>query len=197
MSFFIETVPYESAGDELRAFYDQDIRDLGFIANTTRSFSLLPDTFRGWRELLGSIRKHIRLRHYELTTFAAAQALGCTYCMLAHGAVLKKNGFTAAQLEALTKDFHAAGLEQKEVVMMEYAQKVIRDASSTTAEDFAGLRRLGWTDEEILSITLATTARAFASKLFDALGAPPDSIYHELDEETHHALIGKRPFTGS
>lgn len=38
--------------------------------------------------------------------------------------------FTAEQLEAIAKDFHHAGLEEKEVVMMEYAQKVVRDASS-------------------------------------------------------------------
>ncbi len=115
--------------------------------------------------------------------------------MLAHGAVLRKNGFTAAQLEAVARDYHNAGLEEKEVVMMDYARKVVRDASSTTSSDFEGLRKAGWSDEEILSLTLTAAARAFVSKVFDALGAPPDAIYHDLDEETHHALIGKRPFT--
>ena len=115
--------------------------------------------------------------------------------MLAHGAVLRKNGFTAVQLEALARDFHNAGLEAKEVVMMDYAQKVVRDASTTSQADFDGLRAVGWTDEDILSITLAAAARSFVSKVFDALGAPPDAIYQELDEETHHALIGKRPFS--
>ncbi len=115
--------------------------------------------------------------------------------MLAHGAVLRKNGFTAEQLEALAADFHQAGLQEKEVAMMDYAQKVAREASSTTAADFDGLRKLGWSDKDILSITLAAAARCFVSKVFEALGAPPDSIYRELDEETHHALIGKRPFT--
>ncbi len=114
--------------------------------------------------------------------------------MLAHGAVLRKNFFTAEQLEALVKDFHHAGLDEKEVLMMEYAQKVVRDAPSTTQADFDNLRQAGWTDKEILSITLAAAARSFVSKVFDALGAPPDEIYRELDEETHHALIGKRPF---
>jgi alkylhydroperoxidase family enzyme len=116
--------------------------------------------------------------------------------MLAHGAVLRKNGFSAAQLEAMAKDFHRAGLEEKEVVMMDYAQKVVRDASTTTQADFDGLRRAGWTDEDILSITLAAAARSFVSKLFESVGAPPDATYRELDEETHHALIGKRPFIG-
>jgi alkylhydroperoxidase family enzyme len=115
--------------------------------------------------------------------------------MLAHGAVLRRNSFTAEQLEALATDFRHAGLMEKEVVMMEYAQKVVRDASSTTQEDFDRLRTAGWTDESILSITLAAAARAFVSKVFDALGADPDSMYQGLDEETHHALIGRRPFT--
>ena len=114
--------------------------------------------------------------------------------MLAHGAVLRKNFFTAEQLEAIAKDFHHAGLEEKEVVMMEYAQKLVRDGSSTTQDDFDNLRKAGWTEEDILSITLAAAARAFVSKVFDALGADPDVVYKELDEETHHSLIGKRPF---
>lgn len=114
--------------------------------------------------------------------------------MLAHGAVLRKNFFTAEQLETIAKDFRHAGLEEKEVVMMEYAQKVVRDAASTTQDDFDKLRKAGWTDKDILSITLAAAARSFVSKVFDALSADPDAIYQELDEETHHALIGKRPF---
>lgn len=114
--------------------------------------------------------------------------------MLAHGAVLRKNGFSAAQLEALARDYHNAGLEEKEVAMMDYARKVVRDAASTTSRDFDELRRLGWTDEDILSITLSAAARAFVSKVFDALHADPDPIYKDLDEETHHALIGRRPF---
>lgn len=108
--------------------------------------------------------------------------------------MLRKNFFTAEQLEAIAKDLHHAGLEEREVVMMEYAQKVVRDASTTTKNDFDKLRKVGWTDEDILSITLAAAARSFVSKVFDALSADTDSIYKDLDEETHHALIGKRPF---
>ena len=194
MPFFINTIPASEATGKLREFYDADIKDLGIASNTTRTFSLFPETWEAFRGLIGGIRKHIRLRNYELTTFAAAMEMGCTFCMLAHGAVLHKNSFTTEQLEAIAKDFHHAGLEEKEVVMMEYAQKVVREASTTTPDDFDKLRKAGWSDEDILSITLAAAARSFASKVFDALGADPDVIYKELDEETHHALIGNRPF---
>jgi len=195
MSFFIRTVPESEATGKVREFYDEDIRDSNFVPDTTRAFSLLPETFEGWKGLIRSIRKSMRLRNFELATIAAAMEMGCTYCMLAHGAVLRKNGFSTEQIESIARDYRHAGLEDKEVLMMEYAQKVVRDASSTTREDFDRMRAAGWTDEDILSITLAAAARSFASKLFDALGAGPDPIYKALDEETHHALIGNRPFT--
>ncbi len=194
MSFFIRTVPAPEATDKLRELYDADVKDLGVPSNTTRSFSLFPETNETWRAMIRSIRKNMRLRDFELTTFAAAMEMGCTFCMLAHGAILRKNGFSPEQIEAIVKDFRHAGLADREVLMMEYAQKVVREASSTTQADFDGLRKAGWTDEDILSITLAAAARAFASKVFDSLHADPDSIYKGIDEETHHALIGKRPF---
>src|SRR5208337_500946 len=48
-------------------------------------------------QFLSTIRSKMRLRRFELVTMAAAQALKCTYCMLAHGAVLRKN-FVTVQL---------------------------------------------------------------------------------------------------
>ncbi len=79
MSFFIKTIPPSDATGDLREYYDEDVKDLGIPSNTTRSFSLLPDTYAGWRGLIRSIRKHLRLRDYELTTFAAAMEMGCTF----------------------------------------------------------------------------------------------------------------------
>ena len=79
MSFFINTVSYAESTDALREFYEEDIKDSGLPSNTTRAFSLLPETWEGWRGLVRSIRKNMRLRNYELTTFAAATELGCTF----------------------------------------------------------------------------------------------------------------------
>ena len=79
MSFFIKTIPDSEATDKLRAFYDEDKKSLGIASNTTRSFSLLPETWEGWMGLIKSIRKNMHLRNYELTTLAAAMEMGCTF----------------------------------------------------------------------------------------------------------------------
>lgn len=79
MGFFIKTISEGEATGKLREFYEQDIKEDGCVSNTTRAFSLLPETWDGWKGLIGSIRKNMRLRHYELTTLAAAMEMGCTY----------------------------------------------------------------------------------------------------------------------
>ncbi len=79
MDFFIKTVPASEATGALKGYYEEDVQDLGVPSNVTRSFSLFPDTYEGWRSLIRSIRKHIRMRDYELTTLAAAMQMGCTF----------------------------------------------------------------------------------------------------------------------
>jgi uncharacterized peroxidase-related enzyme len=79
--------------------------------------------------------------------------------MLAHGAVLRKNGFDANQLAAIARDFHNAGLTPEEVALMSFAQKISNRANQVSQPDLDDLRSYGLSDEEILDVILACTAR--------------------------------------
>ena len=41
--------------------------------------NLRPEVFGNWTKLIGAIRAKMRLRRYELVTFASVMALDCTY----------------------------------------------------------------------------------------------------------------------
>lgn len=110
-----------------------------------------------------------------------------------HGAVLRKNFFSAEQLEAIAKDFHSAGLEAAEVAMMDFAQKVTRNANSVMQEDIDQLRAVGFSDTDILNITLVAAMRNFFSRVMDALGVAPDPAYMALEESLRQALTVGRP----
>jgi alkylhydroperoxidase family enzyme len=94
--------------------------------------------------------------------------------MLAHGAVLHKNGFSVEQIIAILKDFHQAGLAQAEVDMMDLAYKMSTNDHSVTQADIQRLHQDGFLDEEITDIALAASVRNFLARFFDALGAGPD-----------------------
>lgn len=114
--------------------------------------------------------------------------------MLAHGAVLRKNGFDASQLVAIVKDFHNAGLTPEEVALMSFAQKVSARANQVSQPDLDELRGYGLSDKEILDVVLACTARNFFSKTLDTLAAVPDEIFKDLEPELVQALTIGRPF---
>jgi uncharacterized peroxidase-related enzyme len=114
--------------------------------------------------------------------------------MFAHGALLRKNFFSAEELEAIFKDFHNAGLPAEEVAVMSLAQKVVTQAHQVNEGDFEALRKHGFSDEEILDVIQASAARSFFSKTLDALGAAPDKIYLELEPNLVQLFSLGRPF---
>jgi uncharacterized peroxidase-related enzyme len=185
---FIQTISEAEAEGKLREIYEGDRKSLGYVPNHARVFSLRPEVLEAWRAFQGSIRKNLRLRRYELVTLAAAMALKCRYCLLAHGSILIKNGFSVNQLRLILTNFKDAGLEPSEVAMMEFAQKIIRNANEITASDVHALRAHDLEDVEILDITLTATMRSFASKTFDALGAEQDAVYDELERQLSDLL---------
>ena len=185
---FIKTVSEEDAVGKLRDIYEGDRKSMGYVPNYAKVFSPRPDVLETWRAFQGSIRKNLKLRRYELVTLAAAKALNCRYCVLAHGAILLKNGISVEQLRRILTNFNDAGLEPVEVAMMEFAQKIIRAANEIKKADVDVLRTFGLDDFEIFDITLTATMRSFASKTFDALGAEPDAVYNELEQQLSDLL---------
>jgi len=110
--------------------------------------------------------------------------------MLAHGAVLRKNFFSAEQLIAIIKDYRHAGLDPQDVAIIALAEKVIIDQHGVTQQDIKDLLSYGLTDEEVLDIVLTAAARSFYTKVLDALGSEPDEEYMELEPELRAAIMG-------
>jgi uncharacterized peroxidase-related enzyme len=117
--------------------------------------------------------------------------------MLAHGAALRSDIFSADEVEAIARDYRTAGLPPAEVAMMSFAQKVTLNAYQVSPEDIQALRRHGFSDEEILDIVLTAAVRSFFSKVLDAVGAEPDPAYGELTPELRDVLAIGRPFPSS
>jgi uncharacterized peroxidase-related enzyme len=128
-------------------------------------------------------------RRYELVTLAAADAIESQHCRLAHG----KKSLTyidEQELTAIARDYTAAGLTEAEVAMMEFAAQVSGDSASITDADTARLRELGFSDRDIVDITLAAAARNYFSRALQALGAEVD-VPSGLSEPLTEALVGR------
>ena len=192
---FITTVPVHDATGDVRTMYEKSQTDVGYVPNYAKIFSHRPPVMAAWRNLIGSIRTNLDTRRYELITLAAARALHSSYCMLAHGTILRQQFYQPEQLTAIVDDFTTADLAPVDVAIMSFAEHIVRDATSVTEADIQHLRQYGLTDAEIFDIAAATAARCFFSKLLDALGAEPDSAYAHLEGELQQHLTVGRPIS--
>jgi alkylhydroperoxidase family enzyme len=161
------------------------------MTNYERAFEERPEVFAAWRGLNGAIKEGMDERRYELATLAAARRLRSSYCCLAHGTVLLER--FGEPVREIALDHRAAGLGAVDVGVMDFAERVVDDASSIGEGDLERLRALGLSDTEIMDVALAAAARCFFSKTLDALGIRPDAEYRELDPEVREALVVGRP----
>lgn len=193
---FIHT-PDASASKKTASMYASAEASYGYLPNMYRAFGHRPEVMENWGTLLASIRSHMSQRRYELVTLAAARELKSSYCMLAHGSVLLRDGFTNDSLSAVAGGSEKAPIDAVERAIMDFAAKVARDATSVTQQDIDGLKRHGMSDAEIFDVTAAAAARCFFSKMLDALGAAPDHAYAErLDPKLRQNLAIGRPIEG-
>ena len=193
---FIQTVSPDQASGDVRTMYERYQGTQGYVPNWAKIFSHRPAVMAGWGTLLASVRGNLDPRRYELITLAAARALRSSYCMLAHGAVLERDFYSADQLTAIARNLPTAELAPAEVAMMAFAEKVARDATAITEADVAALRAHGLTDAEIFDVACTAAMRCFFSKVLDATGTLPDAAFGDLPPELRQALTVGRPIDG-
>ena len=159
--------------------------------NLERAFAARPEAFAAWQQLNGAIKARMDLRRYELATLAAARRLRSSYCSLAHGSVLL--GQFDEPVVEIARDRRNAGLDEVDIAVMDFAERVVDDASSISEAALQPLRELGLSGEEIMDVVLAASARCFFSKTLDALCVLPDASYRDLPAEVRDALVVGRP----
>lgn len=84
-------------------------------------------------------------------------------------------------------DLDAAGLPERETGLLRLIETLTRHAYRITDEQIEGLRRLGWSDEEIFEAVFDGALFNFMVRIADAHGLPaPD--FSSLPEEVRSRL---------
>ena len=189
-------VPDETTADrEVAEWYEQQRAAWGYLPNYARAFATRPDVAHAWNELNGAVRGHMDRRRYELATIAAARVYRSTYCTAAHSKFLRDQCGDEASMRAVAADPSGALLDAADREVVVFATRVAEDAAYVTAADVERLRDHGFSDAEIVDIVFAVAARAFFTKVLDALGVQADvELGDTFDPEIRRQVTVGRPF---
>ena len=184
---FIDIIEDRDIDADVRAMYDRQQSHYGYVPNYARAFCHRPHVMKLWADLQNGIRREMDKRRFELVTFAAAHALRSTACSIAHGKVLSQF-IPADDVLAIGRGEIPSSLSPAEAAMIAFARTVAIDATAVTADDVQALKEHGFSDGEIFDIAATSAARAFWTKLLDALGVELDPAVQKLDPGFRSAL---------
>lgn len=191
---FLKTIDEAEATGEVAEIYDHEIAQRGFVMEATKCWTFRPDLLPLYEHFSASIRANFSLgpRGWRLITFIAAKHIPSTYCSHVYARLLLAELDSREQVLAVQRDFRTAGLSEKDVAMLAYAEQIARDASKITPADVDALRAVGFTDTEIGDIALCASWRCFLSRFFDATGASPEAMFIDTDPEFSSTMtVGK------
>jgi len=193
----VTTPEPESATGHVADMYAGDLREDGIVYAHTRAMAINPEAHQAFESLVRAIVPSIGLRNYELATLGAARAIGSQHCLLAHGRRSLRAGlFDEDQLAATVRDEPGSGLDEADRAVLEYAEKLSTDAAAMTDADTRRLRELGFTDRQIVDLTLAAAVRNYFSRALQALAVPVDDV-PGLSPALSSALREARPRSAS
>ena len=187
---FLQTVAEKDATGAIAEVYRKEKEGAGFVPEAARCLSTRPDVPSLFDTFFDGIKANFSLsgREWCLITFVAATHLRSTYCSQVYSQRLLALGETKTTLLAVQRDYRTAGLADKDMAMLAYAEKVTVAADQITQSDIDRLRTFGFSDRNIFDIALCASFRCMLSKMVDATGAVPEPAFHDSDETFRAAM---------
>jgi uncharacterized peroxidase-related enzyme len=195
---FIDVPDASDLDDDAADWFERQRGAWGYLPNYALPFARHADVARAWGALDKAIRSHMDRRRFELATIAAARAYRSTYCVAAHAKFLRDECNDDHSMRVIAADPGGGTLDATDRAVIKFATQVAVDASSITATDVQALRDHGLTDEEITDVVFASAARAFFTKVLDAVGVQADvQLGEKFDADVRRQVTVGRPIADS
>lgn len=192
---FLQTIPESEAVGRVAEIYAKQKAQAGFLMSATLCWTARPDLLPLYQDFADKIRSGFSLspRDWRLITFVAAKGVPSTYCSHVYGKQLVADLGSKDAVLAVRRDFRNAGLDERDVEMLGYAEMVSTDASRVTQCDIDRLKAVGFTDTQICDIALCAAFRSFVARFFDAVGAGPEPVFLDDDAGFRAAMtVGRQ-----
>ena len=186
---YLKTVSEKEATGGIAETYAAERADMGMVMNATRALSARPDMLEPVDMLLNQLRDgfSLGLEAFRMITLVVAKHVPSSYCSHVYFRGLTR--FVGReQALAIQADHRSAGLSERDVAMLDYAQQIAVDASRIRASDIDRLRAVGLTDLNIADIAYAAAFRCFLSRYYDAVGATVESELLDDDPAVRERL---------
>lgn len=155
----------------------------GFIPSVFLALARRPDEFRAffaYHDALMEKETGLSKADREMIVVATSGLNDCTYCVVAHGAILRIRAKNPRIADQVAINFRSAEITERQRVMLEFAAKVCLRSAEVNDEDLDRLREHGFDDEDIWDIGAITAFFAMSNRLASVTGMRPNDEFYLL-----------------
>jgi uncharacterized peroxidase-related enzyme len=166
------TVPTrDEVSDANKAIFDALKGKLGFVPNLYATFAH-SETALGAYLALQSVKSSLNPKAREAVNLAVSEVNACAYCLAAHTAIAKANGFTDAQVLDLRAG--TAPWDAKLDALARFARSVTEARGHVGAAAVAAFLAAGWTRENLVDAVLLIGDKTVTNYLHAVTEVPVD-----------------------
>ncbi len=176
----------ESLDEDLQVMLGKARKNVGFLPNVLAAYTIRPERLRRWIRHFNSImfgESELTIAEREMIGVVVSSQNHCLYCLVAHGAELRRHLGDPVLGDRIAFDYRRAGLDARTMAMLDYAVKLTNDPVACEPEDLEVLRGHGFSDEGIFDIVETASMYNFTNRMASATGMLPNREYHAIGRE--------------
>ena len=161
-------VELEDMPDDLRERIGVIAEKSGFVPNIFRALAHRPAELRAFLDYHDALMERtdgLSKAERELVVVATSGANHCTYCVVAHGAILRIRAKDPEIADHVAANPWAAPLSSRERAIVDLALIVATDSAALSDADLDDARAAGLTDDEIWDVGAITALFAMSNRL--------------------------------
>ena len=168
---------------DMRAYFGKCLEKLGFVPNVLEAYSFDLAKLKAFVAMADDLMlapSGLSKLEREMIAVTGSCANCCHYCIVAHGAAVRKLSGDAKLGDILAANYRAADLEPRPRAMLDFVWKLTVEPWTVVEADRAALRKIGFTDRDIWDIAAVAGFFAMSNRIASATEMKPNDEYYAM-----------------
>jgi uncharacterized peroxidase-related enzyme len=167
--------------DDLRVRVTEIADRSGFVPNVFRALGHRPAELRAFLDYHDAVMERegpLSKAERELVVVATSGANSCTYCVVAHGAILRIRAKDAFVADRVATNPWTVELDERQRAIVDLALALAVEPATFGEQDFADARDAGLSEEEIWDIGAITALFALSNRIAHLAALAPNEEFY-------------------
>lgn len=169
--------------DAMQAYFAKCTEKLGFVPNVLQAYAFDLAKLKAFVAMADDLMlapSGLSKLEREMIAVTVSSANFCHYCIVAHGAAVRKLSGDPKLGDIIAANYRAAELEPRQRAMLDFAWKLTVEPWAVGEEDRAALRKAGFKDRDIWDIAAVAGFYAMSNRLASTTEMAPNDEYYEM-----------------